>query len=109
MEKSLSALEAEKTALEERSHLLMAKIQDLYLGLGHTLNALEYQYEKQHELECNGNNASCQFAWDSSVWSTKQKISRYEEDKQSMISRIMEYSSELNSCKERLKNIEDDG
>jgi chromosome segregation ATPase len=103
MEESISALETEKATIEEQIRQLEASIQDLYLGLGHTLNALEYQREKLHEYEQSSIHESVLWL---GICGTKQKISHYEEDKQSMTSRINEYGSELNSCKERLKNIE---
>jgi len=105
MEESNSALEEEKAKLEERIRFLEAKILDQKKGLGYTRKALEEQYEELYELERNGPAAGLEFAWNSSVMGTKQKISHYEEDKQTMTSRIKEYSGELDSCKERLKEI----
>jgi len=101
MEESNSALETEKATLEEQIRKLEAKIQDLYLGLGYTRDALDYQRKKMYEYECDGVDSS-----EPCVWGTKMKISHYEEDMHSMESRIRENNRELNSCKERLKDIE---
>jgi len=106
MEESNLTLEAEKAKLKERIRQLEAKIQDLNLGLHHTQTALDGQREKLYELERNGTSASLRFAWESSVSGAQQKISSYEEDMNSLESRLQENNRELNSCKERLKNIE---
>jgi len=84
MEESNQALEAEKAKLEEEIRRLNAINEDLILGLRYTLEALEHQYEK-------GNGG---------------KSVRYEADRDSMISKINENNSKLNSCKARLNEIE---
>jgi prefoldin subunit 5 len=101
MEESNSVLEEEKAELEERIRLLEEKIQDLNLGLHHTRNALDGQREKLYEFERDGFDSSA-----ASVWKAQMKISRYEEDMNSLESRLRENNRELNSCKEWLKTIE---
>jgi len=101
MEESISALETEKATIEEQIRKLEAKIQDLNLGLRHTRDALDYQREELYQFERDGFDSSA-----ASVWKAQTKISRYEEDKDSLESRLWENNRELNSCKERLKDIE---